>query len=118
VSDEYFKIMDNIANGIIDPEMKKAELKKNQELKTNWITANNAADKHIKSLSQVLQAGEDFHKTMLGATLRARPEGSIGNIKKILERARLLLEDLNNLTTEAGNLIPGSNPQEENTKEI
>ncbi len=117
-SDEYFKIMDNIANDIIDPEMKQAELKKNRELKTNWITVNNATDKHIKSLSQVLQAGEDFHKTMLGATLRARPEGSIDNINIILERARLLLEDLNNLTTEAGNLIPGRNPQEENTKEI
>ena len=97
--------------------MKQAELKKNQELKTNWITANNAVDKHIKSLSQVIQAGDDFHKTMLGATLRARSEGSIDNIKRILEKARLLLKDLINLTTEGRNLIPGRNPQEENTKE-
>ena len=116
-SNEYFKIIDNVANDIIDPKMKQAELKKNQELKTNWITANNAADKHIKSLSQVIQAGDDFHKTMLGATLRARPEGSIDNIRRILEKARLLLKDLINLTTEGRNLIPGRNPQEENTKE-
>jgi len=116
-SNEYFKIIDNVANDIIDPKMKQAELKKNQELKTNWITANNAVDKHIKSLSQVIQAGDDFHKTMLGATLRARPEGSVDNIKRILEKARLLLKDLINLTTEGRNLIPGRNPQEENTKE-
>ena len=116
-SNEYFDMIDNVANGIIDPRIKTAELKKNQELKKNWLTARTATDKNIKLLRQVIQAGDDFHKTLLGATLRARPEGSIDNINIILERARLLLEDLNNLTTEAGNLIPGRNPQEENTKE-
>ncbi|MHC4307750.1 MAG: hypothetical protein ACYSR7_03910 [Planctomycetota bacterium] len=115
-SKEYFEILDNIANDIIDPKMKQAEFKKNQELKTNWVSANNAADKHIKSLSQVIQAGDDFQKTMLGATLRARPEGSIDNIKRILEKARPLLNDLIKLTTEGLNLVPNSNHQEENTK--
>ena len=86
-------------------------------LKTNWVTANNDANKHIKSLSQVIQAGDDFQKTMLGATLRARPEGSIDNIKRILEEARPLLNDLIKLTTEGLNLVPNSNHQEENTKE-
>ncbi len=114
-SKEYFEILDNIANDIIDPKMKQAELKKNRELKTNWVTANNAADKHIKSLSQVIQAGDDFQKIMLGATLRGRPEGSIDSIKRILEKARPLLNDLVNLTTEGLNLIPLHNPQEENT---
>ncbi len=117
-SNEYFEIIDNIANDIIDPKMKQAEFKKNQELKTNWVTANNAADKHIKSLSQVIQAGDDFQNTMLGATLRARPEGSIDNIKRILEKSRLLLNDLINLTTEGLNLIPLHSPQEKNTSAI
>ncbi len=115
-SKEYFEILDNIANDIIDPKMKQAELKKNQEIKINWVTANNAADKHIKSLSQVIQAGDDFQNTMLGATLRARPEGSIDNIKRILEKARPLLNDLIKLTTEGLNLVPNSNHQEGNTK--
>ena len=115
-SKEYFEILDNIANDIIDPKMKQAEFKKNQELKTNWVTANNAAAKHIKSLSQVIQAGDDFQKTMLGATLRARPEGSIDNISRILEKARPLLNDLIKLTTEGLNLVPNSNHQEGNTK--
>jgi len=95
--------------------MEKAELKKKQELKTNRVTANNAAVKHIKSLSQVIQAGDDFQKTMLGATLRARPEGSIDNIKRILEKTKPILNELINLTTEGLNLIPLHNPQEENT---
>jgi hypothetical protein len=115
-SKEYFEILDNIANDIIDPKMKQAELKKNRELKTNWVTANNAADKHIMSLGQVIQAGDDFQNTMLGATLRARPEGSIDNIKRILEKARPLLNDLIKLTTEGLNLVPNSNHQEGNTK--
>ena len=114
-SKKYFEILDGIANDIIDPKMKQAELKKNQELKTNWVTANNAADKHIKSLSQVIQAGDDFLKTMLGATLRGRPEGSIDNINRILEKARPLLNNLINLTTEGLNLVPGSSLQQENT---
>ncbi len=116
-SNEYFEIIDNIANDIIDPKMKQAEFKKNQELKTNWVTANKAADKHIKSLSQVIQAGDDFQKTMLGATLRGRPEGSIDNINRILEKTRPLLNDLINLTTEGLNLVPDSSLQQENTKE-
>ncbi len=116
-SEKYFEILDNIANDIIDPKMKQAELKKNQELKTNWVTANKAADKHIKSLSQVIQAGDDFQKTMLGATLRGRPEGSIDNINRILEKTRPLLNDLINLTTEGLNLVPDSSLQQENTKE-
>ncbi len=116
-SNEYFKIIDNVGNDIIDPKIKQAELRKNQELKKNWLTARTAADKHIKSLRQVIQAGDDFHKTMLGATLRARPEGSMDHIKRILEKASLLLKDLINLTTEGQNLIPVRNPQEEKTKE-
>ncbi len=116
-SNEYFRIIDNVASNIFDPKMKQAELKKNQELKTNWVTANNAADKHIKSLSQVIQAGDDFQKTMLGATLRGRPEGSIDNINRILEKTRPLLNDLINLTTEGLNLVPDSSLQQENTKE-
>ncbi len=118
VSNGYFEILDNIANDIIDPKMKQAELKKNKELKANWVTANNAADKHIKSLSRVIQAGDDFQNTMLGATLRARPEGSVDNIKGILEKAIPLLNDLINLTTEGLNLIPLHSPQEKNTSAI
>tara|TARA_B100001971_G_C18111130_1_gene494245 strand:- start:260 stop:916 length:657 start_codon:yes stop_codon:yes gene_type:complete len=106
-SNAYFKIIDNVANDIIDPKMKQAELNINEDLKINWITSKDAADTHIKSLSQVIQTGDDFHKTMLGATLRARPEGSIDTIERISEESRLLLKDLINLTIEGRNLISG-----------
>jgi len=116
-SNEYFKIIDNVGNDIVDPIIKQAELRKNQRLKNNWLTVRTAADKHIKSLRQVIQTGGDFQKTMLGATLRARPEGSMDNIKMILDNARLHLKNLTNLTTEGLNLIPVINPQEEKPKE-
>ncbi len=116
-SNEYFKIIDNIGNDIVDPIIKQSELRKNQKLKNNWLAVRTAADKHIKSLRQVIQTGDDFHKTMLGATLRARPEGSMDNIKIILDNARRHLKNLINLTTEGQNLIPVRNPQEEKTKE-
>ncbi len=116
-SNKYFEIIDTVGSEIIDPKIKHAELKKNQELRKKWLTARTAADKHIKSLSQVIQAGDDFHKTMLGATLRARPEGGMDNIKAISEKANLLLEDLINLTTEGKNLVPSRVTQEKKTKE-
>ncbi len=117
VSNEYFKIIDNVGNDIVDPIIKQAELRKNKQLKNNWITVSTAADKNIKSLRQVIQTGDDFHKTMLGATLRARPDGSMENIKIISEKARRLLKNLINLTTVGQNLIPARSPQEEKIKE-
>ncbi|PID41620.1 MAG: hypothetical protein CSB48_13880 [Proteobacteria bacterium] len=103
-SRSYFNQLEQLANEIKNSTIKAPEQEKNARLKTSWTETFNQASKDIEKLSTLIKDGNDFHKVLIGASLREKLVQNIDDLKNISKRAQILLHDLEKLTIEGKKL--------------
>ena len=104
-SKQYFDKLAEIQKGIANKKLQKSEQDRNAKIKKNWTKAYILASANIKKLAKIIQDGDDFHRVLLGASLREKLVQNISELSKISQRASTLLKDLKKLTIEGQKLV-------------
>lgn len=104
-SKQYFDKLTQIQDAILNTKLQNSEKIKNKKIKASWTKAYSSASKSIKQLSTIIKDGDDFHKVLLGASLREKLVQNIDELKKISKRASALLKNLKQLTIEGEKLV-------------
>jgi len=103
-SENYFSKLNEIANHINNPELKESEKVKNSSLQNSWNSVLKESATNIDSLNSLILEGDDFHRVLLGTSIREKLGDSIGELKEISVKAEKLLSELKKLTLEGKKL--------------
>jgi predicted RNase H-like nuclease (RuvC/YqgF family) len=106
-SENYFGKLNSIAKKIINPELKASEEAKNSELQESWSRVLEESSRNIDSLKELINEGDDFHRVLLGTSIREKLGDSIGELQEISKKAEILLKELQKLTLEGKKLRAG-----------
>lgn len=104
-SKAYFDKLTEIQMGIQNKQLQRSEEKKNKEIKDSWTKAYTEASQSIQNLKAIISDGNDFHKVLLGASLREKLVKNIDELNKISQKSDILLKKLKKLTIEGKKLI-------------
>lgn len=100
-SNDYFAQLDELSSSINSESLRKEELAKNAELQSKWDKTYQQAAVNIDKVTQVLESGNDFHMVLVASSIRQKLEQNVGELNRIAEQAKALLQDLEAFT-EAG----------------
>jgi len=106
-SDNYFNELNTLSNNISKEELKRDELRKNQELKMTWDKSYREAEVSINKVTTVLESGNDFHMVLVASSIRQKLEQNVNELQVISEQAKALLQDLEMFTQAGRELVEG-----------
>lgn len=106
-SEAYFAKLDELSGSIGNEALRKEELGKNAELRTKWQATYNKAEVSVNKVTDVLQAGHDFHMVLVASSIRQKLEQNVGELNLISEQAKALLADLEGFTQAGRDLVKG-----------
>lgn len=106
-SEEYFAKLDELVNNINKESLRNQELAKNDVLRQKWDTSYQEAKVSIEKVTQVLEAGNDFHMVLVASSIRQKLEQNVGELNLIAAQAKELLSDLEAFTMAGRELVEG-----------
>ena len=106
-SEEYFAKLDELVNNINKESLRQEELAKNQVLRKKWDSSYQEAKVSIEKVTQVLEAGNDFHMVLVASSIRQKLEQNVGELNLIAAQAKELLSDLEAFTMAGRELVEG-----------
>lgn len=106
-SSAYFAKLDELSNNINNENLRKEELGKNQELQAKWEKTYQEADVSISRVTEVLEAGNDFHMVLVASAVRQKLEQNVEELSVIAAQAKTLLSDLEAFTQAGRELVEG-----------
>lgn len=106
-STDYFAKLDELVNNIQKESLRNTELAKNDVLRQKWDKSYNDAKVSIDKVTQVLEAGNDFHMVLVASSIRQKLEQNVGELNVIAEQAKSLLGDLEAFTMAGRELVEG-----------
>lgn len=106
-SSDFFAKLDELSNNINKESLRNEELAKNQELKLKWDKSYQEAAISIDKVTQVLEAGNDFHMVLVASSIRQKLEQNVAELDVIAAQAKELLGDLEAFTQAGRELVEG-----------
>ena len=106
-SEDYFAKLDELSGSIGNEELRREELGKNTALRTKWQTTYEKAEISVNKITEVLEAGHDFHMVLVASSIRQKLEQNVGELDLIAEQAKTLLADLEGFTQAGRELVEG-----------
>jgi SMC interacting uncharacterized protein involved in chromosome segregation len=106
-SEAYFAKLDELSGSIGNEDLRKEELAKNAELRTKWQATYDKAEISVNKVTEVLEAGHDFHMVLVASSIRQKLEQNVGELNLIAEQAKTLLADLEGFTQAGRDLVEG-----------
>ena len=106
-SADYFAKLDELVNNINKESLRNQELAKNDILRQKWDKSYNEAKVSIEKVTQVLEAGNDFHMVLVASSIRQKLEQNVGELNLIAAQAKELLADLEAFTMAGRELVEG-----------
>jgi len=106
-STDYFAKLDELVNNINKESLRNQELEKNAVLRQKWDSSYNEAKVSIEKVTQVLEAGNDFHMVLVASSIRQKLEQNVGELNLIAAQAKELLADLEAFTMAGRELVDG-----------
>lgn len=106
-SKDYFEKLDELVNNINKESLRNQELAKNDVLRQKWDKSYNEAAVSIEKVTQVLEAGNDFHMVLVASSIRQKLEQNVGELNLIAAQAKELLGDLEAFTMAGRELVEG-----------
>lgn len=106
-SSDFFAKLDELSNNINKESLRNQELAKNQELKVKWDKSYKEASISIDKVTQVLEAGNDFHMVLVASSIRQKLEQNVAELDVIAAQAKELLGDLEAFTQAGRELVEG-----------
>ena len=104
-SEQYFTTLDELSGNIGKESLRKEELAKNRELRGKWEVTYQEADRSIQKITDVLEAGNDFHMVLVASSIRQKLEQNVEELNLIAEQAKVLLSDLEAFTMAGRELV-------------
>ena len=106
-SKDYFAKLDELVNNINKESLRNTELAKNEVLRQKWDKSYQEAAVSIEKVTQVLEAGNDFHMVLVASSIRQKLEQNVGELNLIAAQAKELLSDLEAFTMAGRELVEG-----------
>jgi len=106
-STDFFAKLDELSGSIQKESLRDQELAKNQELRVKWDKSYQEASVSIDKVTQVLEAGNDFHMVLVASSIRQKLEQNVGELNVIADQAKALLGDLEAFTQAGRELVEG-----------
>jgi len=106
-SNDFFAKLDELSNNINKESLRNQELAKNKELKVKWDKSYQEASVSIDKVTQVLEAGNDFHMVLVASSIRQKLEQNVAELDVIAAQAKELLGDLEAFTQAGRELVEG-----------
>lgn len=106
-SDNYFAKLDELSGNISKETLRNEELAKNGELQQRWQRNYNEAEVSINKVTEVLEAGNDFHMVLVASSIRQKLEQNVEELSVIANQAKTLLNDLQSFTEAGRELVEG-----------
>lgn len=106
-SKDYFAKLDELVNNINKESLRNTELAKNDQLRKKWDKSYLKAKVSIEKVTQVLEAGNDFHMVLVASSIRQKLEQNVSELNVIAEQAKALLGDLEAFTMAGRELVEG-----------
>ncbi|MEL7020569.1 MAG: hypothetical protein AAGK47_03085 [Bacteroidota bacterium] len=106
-SQNYFTKLDELSNNISKESLRNEELAKNRELQQRWQKNYNEAEVSIGKVTEVLEAGNDFHMVLVASSIRQKLEQNVEELSVIATQAKTLLSDLQSFTEAGRELVEG-----------
>jgi hypothetical protein len=104
-SDGYFMQLFEIANKIHNQNLRQNELNHNDNLKRDWLQVLKQTKLNLTKLEDLMREGDDFHRVLLGASIREKLTENIDELKNISQKAEELLLEIEKLTQESKKLV-------------
>lgn len=104
-SNKYFSVLEELANGMVNPDRQKIEKEKNEELKKKWDPSHKRASLSMSQLRSLLVKGSDMHSIILSASLRGLIKEEIIELNEIADDAEDLLGFLTQFADDAKELV-------------
>jgi len=99
--------LDELSGSIKKESLRDQELAKNQELRLKWDKSYKEASVSIDKVTQVLEAGNDFHMVLVASSIRQKLEQNVEELNVIADQAKALLGDLEAFTLAGRELVEG-----------
>ena len=106
-STDFFAKLDELSGSINKESLRNEELAKNQELRIKWDKSYQEASVSIDKVTQVLEAGNDFHMVLVASSIRQKLEQNVAELDVIAAQAKELLGDLEAFTVAGRELVEG-----------
>ena len=106
-STDFFAKLDELSGNIQKESLREQELGKNQELRMKWDRSYQEASVSIDKVTQVLEAGNDFHMVLVASSIRQKLEQNVDELNVIAAQAKELLGDLEAFTLAGRELVEG-----------
>lgn len=106
-SDAYFLKLDELSNNINKESLRNEELAKNKTLRQKWDKSYREAKISVDKITEVLEAGNDFHMVLVASSIRQKLEQNVEELNIIAQQAKTLLGDLEAFTQAGRELVEG-----------
>ena len=106
-STAYFAKLDELSGNINSESLRNEELEKNRQLKVKWDKTYKEAEVSILRVTEVLEAGNDFHMVLVASAVRQKLEQNVEELSVIASQAKTLLSDLEAFTQAGRELVEG-----------
>ena len=104
---DYFNKLDELSNNINNEKLRNEELGKNNVLKVKWEKTYKEAEVSVNKITEVLEAGNDFHMVLVASSIRQKLEQNVSELSTIANQAKALLKDLEAFTQAGRELVEG-----------
>jgi len=102
-----FAKLDELSNNIGKESLRNEELQKNKVLRQKWDKSYIEAKVSVNKITEVLEAGNDFHMVLVASSIRQKLEQNVDELNVIAEQAKALLGDLEAFTMAGRELVEG-----------
>lgn len=106
-SENYFTKLDELSNNINNESLRADELAKNKALRAKWDKTYREAMVSVNRVTEVLEAGNDFHMVLVASSIRQKLEQNVDELGLIADQAKALLSDLEAFTLAGRELVEG-----------
>ena len=106
-SRDYFAKLDELVNNINNESLRDKELAKNASLQSKWDQSYQDAKVSIEKVTEVLEAGNDFHMVLVASSIRQELEQNVDELNLIAVQAKELLSELEAFTQAGRELVEG-----------
>ena len=103
----YFNKLDELSSNINNESLRNEELGKNKVLKEKWEKTYREAEVSVNKITEVLEAGNDFHMVLVASSIRQKLEQNVSELSNIADQAKALLKDLEAFTQAGRELVEG-----------
>lgn len=106
-SKDYFSKLNELSRSIGNENLRNEELAKNKELEQKWQKIYTEAEVSVNKVTEVLEAGHDFHMVLVASSIRQKLEQNVQELNLISQQAKALLADLEGFTKAGRELVEG-----------